>query len=84
MRHDERFFVQPPDLIVLSFLLFLWVCAESTIGDATLSFKQAEYSLILAGLAVVLSDGRAAFLTSENSKFEPRVTKHDLLSCSYN
>ncbi|XP_038068678.1 guanine nucleotide exchange factor subunit RIC1-like [Patiria miniata] len=57
----------------IPFSIDLQQSRESTLGDSTLSFKHAEYSLILGGLAVVLSDGRAAFLTSENSKFEPRA-----------
>jgi hypothetical protein len=32
-----------------------------------------DYSPLLAGFSVVLKDGRAAFLTSSNLKFDPNV-----------
>ena len=32
-----------------------------------------DYSPLLAGFSIVLKDGRAAFLTSSNLKFDPNV-----------
>ncbi|XP_033636586.1 RAB6A-GEF complex partner protein 1-like isoform X2 [Asterias rubens] len=57
----------------IPFSIDLQQSRESLLGDTSLSFKQTQYSMILSGLAVVLSDGRAAFLTADNSKFEPRA-----------
>ncbi len=37
-----------------------------------------EYSILLGGFAAVLSDGRAAFLTMESPRQEPRVSKMTL------
>lgn len=34
-----------------------------------------DYSPLLAGFSIVLKDGRAAFLTSSNLKFDPNVRK---------
>jgi len=34
-----------------------------------------DYSPLLAGFSIVLKDGRAAFLTSSNLKFDPNVSK---------
>jgi hypothetical protein len=33
-----------------------------------------DYSPLLAGFSIVLKDGRAAFLTSSNLKFDPNVS----------
>lgn len=33
-----------------------------------------DYSPLLAGFAIVLKDGRAAYLTSSNLKFDPNVS----------
>lgn len=38
-----------------------------------------DYSPLLAGFSIVLKDGRAAFLTSSNLKFDPNVS-HTFLS----
>ncbi|XP_072019324.1 guanine nucleotide exchange factor subunit RIC1-like [Amphiura filiformis] len=45
---------------------------ESTIGDTSIYITQMEYSILLGGFAAVLSDGRAAFLTMESPRQEPR------------
>lgn len=34
-----------------------------------------DYSPLLAGFSIVLADGRAAFLTSSNLKFDPNVSR---------
>ncbi|XP_063962298.1 guanine nucleotide exchange factor subunit RIC1-like [Lytechinus pictus] len=54
------------------FSLDLQQSRESLLDDPSIHFKQLEYSVLLGGFAVVLSDGRAAFLTSESAKFSPK------------
>ncbi|XP_071485057.1 guanine nucleotide exchange factor subunit RIC1-like [Diadema antillarum] len=54
------------------FSLDLQQSRESLLEDPSIHFKQLEYSVLLGGFAVVLSDGRAAFLTSETTKFSPK------------
>lgn len=34
-----------------------------------------DYSPLLAGFSIVLKDGRAAYLTSSNLKFDPNVSE---------
>ena len=40
--------------------------------SSTLHTRQVAYSPILHGFAVVLSDGRGAFLTSSSARYDPR------------
>lgn len=54
------------------FSLDLQQSRESLLDDPSIHFKQLKYSVLLGGFAVVLSDGRAAFLTSESAKFSPK------------
>jgi hypothetical protein len=43
-----------------------------------------DYSPLLAGFSIVLKDGRAAFLTSSNLKFDPNVSFNYLNLICYN
>lgn len=36
--------------------------------------KDIEYSPLVGGFAIVLNDGRAAFLTASSLKFDPNVS----------
>lgn len=42
-----------------------------------------DYSPLLAGFSIVLADGRAAFLTSSNLKFDPNVSLFLDLHCQH-
>lgn len=60
-----------------------WICANRflmhSIPAVPILDKEAyivsmDYSPLLAGFAIVLKDGRAAYLTSSNLKFDPNVS----------
>ena len=63
-------------------LLYLDISA-SQLSDPDVHLTQCQYSPLLGGFAVVLSNGRAAFITASTLKFEPMVSisfQHDIVS----
>lgn len=53
----------------------LHACAAAVPLDAPgVHVVDLEYSPLVGGFAVVLSDGRAAFLTASTLKFDPNVS----------
>ena len=46
----------------------------SQLTDSALNISVIEYSPLLGGFSIVLSDGRAAFITASTLKFEPLVS----------
>ena len=48
--------------------------AASQMNHSDVFVKDLQYSLLLGGFAVVLSNGKAAFLTANTLKFEPTVS----------
>ena len=47
--------------------------SASQLNNSCLYISVAEYSPLLGGFSMVLSDGRAAFITASTLKFEPLV-----------
>jgi len=56
-------------LICLCFVLL-----ASQLNSTSINVKALHYSALLGGFAVVMSNGRAAFLTASSLKFEPSVS----------
>jgi len=52
----------------------LSVLLASQLNSANVYIGALHYSALLGGFAVVLSNGRAAFLTANSLKFEPSVS----------
>jgi RAB6A-GEF complex partner protein 1 len=55
-------------------LLELMNLSAVPILDKEAYIVSMDYSPLLAGFSIVLKDGRAAFLTSSNLKFDPNVS----------
>lgn len=61
-------------------LLIYYVCitillsAEPIIEDNT-HVNDIEYSPLVCGFGITLNDGRAAYLTAPNLKFDPNVSR---------
>lgn len=51
-----------------------YLCTAVPILDKEAYIVSMDYSPLLAGFSIVLKDGRAAFLTSSNLKFDPNVS----------
>jgi len=49
-------------------------CIASQLNSSSIYIQALHYSSLLGGFAVVLSNGRAAFLTASSLKFEPSVS----------
>jgi len=58
---------------MVSFLVYVCFVA-SQLNSASICVRALHYSSLLGGFAVVLSNGRAAFLTANSLKFEPSVS----------
>lgn len=50
--------------------------AASQMAEENIYVTSMQYSPLLAGFAVVMSNGRAAFMTADTLKFEPSVSSH--------
>lgn len=60
---------------VIDFMLF----AAEYIADRSVFVVDIVYAPLVGGFCSVLSDGRAALLTSPSSRFHPQVSIHYLL-----
>lgn len=56
--------------------------AEPILEDNT-HVNDIEYSPLVCGFGITLNDGRAAYLTAPNLKFDPNVSKRPI-SCIHN
>lgn len=57
----------------VSLTIWLNVVAIPIVED-NIYIKDIEYSPLVGGFAIVLNDGRAAFLTASSLKFDPNVS----------
>jgi hypothetical protein len=53
---------------------FLNLCSAVPIDQDNVYVVHMDYSPLLAGFSVTLNDGRAAFLSANNLKFDPNVS----------
>ena len=60
-------------LFVLLHIFVLWFAAVPLL-DCNTYIVDIEYSPLVGGFAVVLNDGRAAFLTAVSLRFDPNVS----------
>ena len=56
----------------------VYVLPASQLNSANIYVRALHYSSLLGGFAVVLSNGRAAFLTANSLKFEPSVSVNNV------
>ena len=61
-------------MYLLLLIHFVFPIAASQMNHSDVFVKDLQYSLLLGGFAVVLSNGKAAFLTANTLKFEPTVS----------
>jgi len=55
-------------------MIVSFVLLASQLNSTSVYIRAVHYSSLLGGFAVVLSNGRAAFLTANSLKFEPSVS----------
>lgn len=60
---------------ILTLRIFLLFSAEPILEDNT-HVNDIEYSPLVCGFGITLNDGRAAYLTAPNLKFDPNVSIH--------
>jgi hypothetical protein len=79
--HDEpEYWVQ---FMLFFFILAIWFAAIPILEPNTY-IVDIDYSPLVGGFAVVLNDGRAAFLTAASLKFDPNVSINVyIISCVY-
>lgn len=53
------------------------------IVEDNIYIKDIEYSPLVGGFAIVLNDGRAAFLTASSLKFDPNVSNQSACALCY-
>ena len=62
------------NVLLMFFTIRVFMLLASQLNSASICVQALHYSSLLGGFAVVLSNGRAAFLTASSLKFEPSVS----------
>lgn len=65
--------------VVTKIFMFLNIISAEPILEDNTHVNDIEYSPLVCGFGITLNDGRAAYLTAPNLKFDPNVSTYYLL-----